>query len=515
MMKLQKRITYFLILITLISGCSKIDLFDKKSSNKELKLFNFVVSQNPSLPQDIYCEIKGDSVLAVAFSGTDLSKLKPSFNFEGKEILVNNQPQNSGVNVQDFTTPVTYNIKAEDGSIKSYFVKFRDTSLPVLYISTNNVAIQSKEIYVKGTLEIKEGLTNKTLFSGATEIRGRGNSTWGFPKKPYKIKLDKKSKLLGINEAKQWVLLANYADKSLLRNELGFELSRRLGLAYTPSSRFVDVVLNNQYIGNYQLVEQIEVSPTKVNVAEQKMGNSNISGGYLVEVDGFASTEKVYFMTPYRMPISVHYPDDEDITSEQKSYIRGHIEKFEKALFSTNFDDPIDGYKKYFDIDSYINFYLVNEIIGNPDLFWSTYFYKNQNDDKIYAGPVWDFDLSANNDNRLGDFQNKLMLTAAHEPKMWINRLMQDKVFRNKIRQRWNEIKTNKLQNLPLYIDQLSIKINASQKKNFTKWNILNEKVYRNFQAAGSFDAEVIYLKNFYINRISWLDTQFNGSRFD
>jgi CotH kinase protein len=512
----HKLILVFLFGLSL--SCKKPTEIVTNKSEKSFKSFGFKIAQNPQLPQEIFCEIKSDTIFAVAFSGTDLSALKPSYLIDGKEVTINNQPQTSEVNAQNFTKPITYTIKAEDGSLKNYTIKFIDTQLPVVNIFTNNVSIQNKETYISGTIKIKKNITGDSLFGGALEIRGRGNSTWGFPKKPYKIKLAKKAKLLGMNEAKQWVLLANYADKSLLRNELGFELSRRLNLAYTPASQMVDVILNGKYIGNYELVEQIEVGPNKVNIVEQPKGNTNlddITGGYLIEADGFAKSEKINFTTAIRMDISVHYPDDKDISAQQITYIKSQIDNFETALFSNNFDDPMIGYRKFFDVDSYINFYLVNEIIGNPDLFWSNYLYKNKNNEKWFSGPVWDMDIAASNDIRIGDTQQKLMINVGFEPKNWINRLMKDKYFRNKIRLRWNEIKGEKLNSVTLFIDQKSKELQFSQQKNFQQWPILNQKVYNNIQALGSFEAEVNYLKNYYQKRLIWLDSQFNSYIFD
>ena len=514
---LKKGIVFIVANICFLA-CSKHTIEIELSATKSFSFFEFKTSQNAVLAQDISCQIQGDTIYATTFSGTNLSALKPFFLFEGKEVTVNNKPQVSGVTPQNFQLPITYSIKAANGSTKQYILKFNDTNVPAFYISTNNVAIQSKVIYTAGYLKIKGGINGDSLFGGLMEIRGRGNSTWNLQKKPYKIKLGKKASLLGMNESKQWVLLANYADKSLLRNEVGFELSRKLGLPYTPSSKFVDVILNGSYIGNYELVEQIEVSKNKVNITEQNITSTtlpDISGGYLVELDGFAYTETVNFTTQRNMAVSVHYPDDDVINQAQKNYISAYFRNFESSLFSSEFDDPIIGYKKYFAIDSYINFYLVNEIMGNPDLFWSTYMYKNRNNDIIYTGPVWDFDISANNDQRIGDSMNKLMLDAAHQPKQWINRLMMDKVFRNKIRKRWNEIYNDKLNSIIPFIDVMAAKIAVSQKKNFTKWPILNERVYLNFQTAGSYTGEVNYLKNYLSSRITWLNTQFNSSRFD
>ena len=502
----------------LIISCSKIKEAPPPSVNKDITLFEFRIVQNNLLPQDIICEIQADTIYARTFSGTAITALKPSFSTNGVEVTVNGTKQTSSETIQNFSIPVTYAVKAEDGSIKKYVVKFTDTNIPAVYISTNNVPIESRDIYIPGYLQIKTNLAGDSLFGGTMEIKGRGNSTWGMPKKPYKFKLDKKAGLVGMNSSKKWVLLANYADKSLIRNEVGFELSRRLQLAYTPAGKYVDVILNGVYIGNYELTEQIDVGSTKVNIEEQDEGAATlpeISGGYLVEVDGFAYAEPVYFNTPRNMSISVHYPDDDEINDEQKNYVAHHFSMFEDSLFSDNFTDATNGYQKYFDLDSYVNWYLVNEIIGNPDTFWSTYMYKDRDNDKIYTGPVWDLDIAANNDERLGDAVNKLMTDVAHEPKLWINRLMEDKTFRNAVRDRWNAVKNSQVNSIPLFVDQLAAQLAFSQKKNFQKWNILNEKVYLNLQVAGSYAGEITYLKNYLTNRIAWLDVEFNSARFD
>jgi hypothetical protein len=239
-----------------------------------------------------------------------------------------------------------------------------------------------------------------------------------------------------------------------------------------------------------------------------------ISGGYLFEMDGFSYAEPVNFLTPLGMGVTVHYPDDEDINDAQRNYITNYVGMFENSLFAPGFDNAATGYKQYFDIDSYINWYLVNEIIANPDTFWSTYMYKDRDNAKIYTGPVWDFDIAANNDIRLGNVVNALMIDAAHEPKVWIRRLMEDPAFRIAIRNRWNAVKTDKVKTITTYVDELAAKLSISQKTNFIAWPILQTNVYLNFQVAGSYEAEVAYLKTFLTNRITWLDFQFNGDRF-
>ncbi|GAA4339779.1 CotH kinase family protein [Mucilaginibacter gynuensis] len=526
MLNFNRLALYAIFPVLLLASCSKkttevdpdpvVPEPPKENIVKTLDSFVFKTTKNFLIQQAITGNIVGDTVFVNTFAGTDLSVLIPEFTFKGGVITVNNKVQVSGVTANDYSKKVQYTITAKDSTKKTYTIKFTDTGLPAIYISTNGVPIDSKEVYVAGNIKIAGDIAGTILYEGKTTIKGRGNSTWNMPKKPYRIKLDKKAGLLGMAESKNWVLLANYADKTLMRNELAFELSRHSGLAFTPNSRYVEVFVNGLYAGNYQLTEQIKEGKTLVNIEEQADGTTSmpdISGGYLVELDGFADGEPVHFYTGRSMPITVKYPDEDVINQQQKYYISNHFQKFEDALFADNFTDPVNGYRKYFDVDSYVNYYLVNEVMGNSDIFWSTYMYKKRNDDKIYTGPVWDFDIAANNDDRLGDAVNKLMFNAGHDTHTWIDRLMQDPAFRQKIRSRWNELKMQ-TNTLPNTVDALAKKLAVSQSRNFIKWDILSLKVYREFQVAGTYDKEVQYLKTYLTNRINWLDTKFNSSEY-
>lgn len=518
-----RRLGVLLLFVALISSCKKQEKPEPvvpkppQSAEKSISAFAFSKSKNPFLLEDLTGTIQGDTIYVSTFAGTPIDALVADFSYTGSRVTVNNKQQSTGVTVNDFGDKLKYIVAAADSSKKTYVVKFTDTGLPAVYISTNNVPIDSKDNYIDGMFKIVKDIGGEVLINAVTEIKGRGNSTWNFEKKPYRIKLDKKAALLGMPENKHWVLLANYADKSLIRNELAFELSRGSGLAYTPRSRFVEVVLNGQYMGNYQLVEQIKEGKDRVDIEEQKEGAGSlpaISGGYMLEIDGFAWGEPVFFVTSRSLPVTIKYPDDDVINDAQKNYIAGHFQKFEDALFADNFTDAQNGYRKYFDVNSYINYYIVNEVVGNSDMFWSTYLYKKKDDDKLYTGPVWDFDISFNNDERLGNAVNKLMYTDAHDPKLLINRMMQDPEFRKKIRSRWNELKTSVIDKLPALADQLAAKLAISQAKNFNRWNILSQKVYLENYVSGSYPKEVEYVKTYLINRINWLDTKFNGSSY-
>ena len=391
------------------------------------------------------------------------------------------------------------------------------TTVPTIYINTENgVGVTSKEDYVNAYVTVR-GAENEedNITEVLTEIKGRGNSTWGMAKKPYRLKFDEKIKFLG-NEAKEknWVLLANYADKTLMRNALAFETARNMmNFGFTPSVTFVDVVLNGENLGSYMLTDQVEVKKKRVPVTEQEttttMSDAEITGGYLIEVDGFADSEISWFQTSQGMKVTIKYPKDDEINSDQSAYIANYTQNMENAMFSTNFTDAELGWRKYIDEASMVDWYIACELFGNSDAWWSTYMYKER-DDVFKFGPLWDFDIAFNNDNRLGDATTLMMRTNAHEPKTWISRWWQDAGFVSAVKTRWAELRAAGLEAfMTNYITTTATYLDASQKNNFEVWNILNTIVYNELAARGSYEAEVEFLKEYVRNRIAYLDTQF------
>lgn len=502
----------FVTLLLFVAGCnSEHTAPENLSTENSLISFSFKKEKNPSLFLDISGEIIGDSIFLYTLMGTDITALIPEFAYSGELLTVNGTRQQSGINKQDFSKHVTYQIKAENGDLQSYHVKVSDTGLPTVHISTDGVPIVSKEDYVDGRITITTGLLGDILYEADTEIRGRGNSTWGMPKKPYRIKLENKAELLGMPADKSWALIANYGDQSLLRNDIAFELSRRLELAYTPRQQHVELFLNGKYQGNYTLTEHIKESKDRIAIDED-------NGGFVLEQDGYAYQEPVYFTTPRDVPITIKFPDDDDITANQFDYIRNHYTTFENRLFSEHFSDLTDGYQPYFDLPSFVNYYLVNEICGNTDMVWSMrMFKKNDDDPKIYTGPVWDFDLAFNNDKRIGQAEaiNKLMLTNAHAPRQWMDRIAQDPVFKKMVRERWNATKETQIKTITAYLDKQAKRLAYSQSFNFERWDILGQNINQSWYVGTTHADYVDFVRNYLTERIIWLDKVFNGSQFD
>jgi len=312
------------------------------------------------------------------------------------------------------------------------------TNLPTFYITTENgAAITSTDIYVPGFLTVVSSDTSEVITADTIEIRGRGNSTWNFAKKPYRIKFENKRKLLNLPvKAKDWVLLANHANKTLIRNAVAFEVGEYLGMDFTPSVRFADVVLNGTFLGNYMVTDQVEVGGDRVEVEKQDttdITEPNITGGYLLEVDGFAAQEPLWFTTNKGVMITVKYPGSEDINQQQLDYIRNFTNSFESTLFSGTYADPAIGYRAMIDTTSFIDWYIASELTGNPDCFWSTYLYKKRGIPKFFYGPLWDYDIAFNNDYRLGDALQKRMIQYAFQNKTWILQQWTDPWFIKKV----------------------------------------------------------------------------------
>lgn len=471
--------------------------------------FRFNKARNPSLVYDIVAEIVEDTLRVHTFAGTDLTALIPDFEHDGQRVTVAGTAQESGITAQNFTGLVDYVVAEEGAESRTYTVKFEDTGLSAIYLSTDGQPIPNREDYVAGNFRIVRGFGNEPMHQGTVEVRGRGNSTWGMPKKPYRLKLTDAAPLLGMPTNRHWALMANYGDKSLMRNDVAFEVSRRLGLAYTPRQRYADFFLNGEYMGNYNLTEHIREGSDRVDIDED-------NGGYILEADGYATSEPVYFITPGGMPVTIKFPDEEDITSGQRTFITDYYTAFENSLFSENFVDPVIGYQQYFDLAMFVNYYLANEICGNPDMWWSMRMYKKQEQDPlIYTGPVWDFDLAFNNDSRLQDAVRKLMLTDAHEPRQWINRIAQDPDFRRMVRERWNSVKTDVF-TINAYIDQQADLLQRSQVFNFRRWNILQDPaIHLNWYLGPTYQDYVNFLKSYFDVRLAWLDETINGAAFD
>ena len=381
------------------------------------------------------------------------------------------------------------------------------------YDKVNEIISSFTIIYADGTMIQEE--------TGTTRLRGNASKT--FPKKPYRIKLDNKrhmfknSDMKSPAKAKKWTLINNYGDKSLMRNLVSFEVSRRMKMPYTPWSKPVDVIVNGEYKGCYQLTDQITVDKDRVNITEMEpwdIEGEALTGGYLLELDGYASQEASWFTSAAGNPITIQSPDDDEITTEQAQYIRGEFNLMEAKILASNFDDPELGFRSRLDEKSLQRYWLVEELTGNPDAFHSCYISKERGEDKLRVETVWDFDLAFDNDSRYypnRDYGDYLSLArgGAGNSRSLLKRIFTDKAFCDSLRVMWVTARQEwgiTEESLIHYIDSTAQELQESQRLNFIRWPILDTPQHLNPRVAGNYDGEVEYLREYIRERIPFLD---------
>jgi len=399
------------------------------------------------------------------------------------------------------------------------------TNLPNVIIHTTNAEdVSSRENYLKGIVSIiSEDGTQ--LFTDSLEIRGRGNASWGFPKKPYRMRLFNKASLVGHPATERnWTLINNYGDKTLMRNLLAFDLSSRYELVYTPAGTPVNVFLNGEFKGCYQLCDHIQVAENRVGITEMKKGDISgeaLTGGYLIEVDAYADTEDFWFTSNRNaIPVTIKSPDKDENNTAQRDYIANYFNAFEAAVYSSNYKDPETGYRKYLDTSSFIRHFLVGEISGNTDTYWSTYMYKQRGIEKLFTGPVWDFDLAYENDHRtypINDNSNWLFLRGSYAGSRntgmrgVVERILSDETFMTELKETYAHYRdrgTITEATLVKVIDDYEEMMNESQRLNFVRWPIMNSSVHMNPRVYGSYAAEVENVRNYVRGRIAWMDNK-------
>lgn len=377
-----------LVLVAVSLSCESDDT-DNVTVSEEvpgLTAFSFLAKDNEALYQDIVFEKQADNSFAAdVVHEVDLSNIKPSFDYDGN-VKMNGKNVLSGetsVSVED-TLVMQFDGKNVIFQVNRYY------TIPTLYIETeNHVGVTSKTDYVKCSVK----LDSKNMFpdfetedSDPAEIRGRGNSTWKYyDKKPYRLKLGSKESLLGMGAGKSWVLLANYRDPTNLMNALVFDMARYMEMPCTNSNRFVEVYLDDSYIGMYQLTEQIQEGDNRVEIDEDNgvLLNLDLDDGPYYS----PGTGDNFYSDVYELPVAVKYP--EDISAAQINAIRDDFAEVEQYIKERN----MTALSARLDIRSMIDFLIIQELTRNVELVSPRSMYMYKSADNIYhVGPVWDFD---------------------------------------------------------------------------------------------------------------------------
>ena len=385
-----------------------------------------------------------------------------------------------------------------------------DYRIPAVYIETEGgKAIDSKHNYVNATFRFEDPsrfYTDEASVEVTGRIRGRGNTTWGMPKKPYRIKLDEKTHAFSPWGNKDWILLANYSDKTLLRNIMAMEISRICGMSWTPMMLSVEVYLNGQYQGVYAFSDHKEVAGHRVNI--EVAAEEDLEGGYYLELEE-AMDEPVCFKTVWDTPVMFHEP--EYPTEAQQRYVKAWFNGFERALERVQGERDY-AYRSYIDIPSFINYYIIQEITKNPDgnVRKSTYLTKEKGK-PLEMYHVWDFDITLGN----CDYTN------FEKPEgwqmryvKWYNQMFFDPAFKKAVVDRWNELYPDLLTKVPAFLDRQLELMGGAWKANFDRWKILGVKVWPNYYYFSTYEEEYAFLKDFYAERLAWLNGRINAEDF-
>ena len=360
-------------------------------------------------------------------------------------------------------------------------------------------------------------------------IEIRGSSSQMFDKKSYGFETwdetgeDLKTTLGGFPEEEDWILYGPYSDKSLVRNVLIYELSNNMG-QYASKTKFYELEINGVFQGVYVLMEKIKRDKNRVDISKNKA--EDITGGYIIKIDkptgdGDWYDENIAFGRG-NINFLYEYPKADDISEEQKEYIQDYIHLFETALVSEGFESIENGYRQFIDLDSFIDFFILNELSKNPDGFrLSTYLHKEKGG-KLKMGPIWDFNLAFGNVNYCdGDSPfgwahrfNDICSGDTWQVPFWWNRFLDDPEYVSLLKERWailrsgilsEDIVLGRLREL-----QENLKGSSAIDKNFGKWLILGKYIWPNKFIGDSYDSEINYLEEWIVERFEWLDQNIN-----
>ncbi|MFI5203921.1 MAG: CotH kinase family protein [Flavobacteriales bacterium] len=439
------------------------------------------------------------------------------------------------------------------GPTPAWFVPpfvFNSSNLPIVVINTQgqNIPDEPKIMVDMGIIYNGAGAINYLSdpfnhYNGKIGIEIRGSSSAWFPKKPYGFEtwnaqgVDTSVSLLGMPYESDWILNANYSDKSLLNNHLAYKLSNDAGM-YAPRTQFVEMVMDGQYMGVYVLMEKIKKDANRVNIATLLPGDTlgpELTGGYIIKIDKTTGNGGGGWTSNYpplangggqTIYYQYEYPSDLEIQPNQADYIQQYVDDFESALNSQPLYNTATGWRAYADEFSFIKYFILNEISKNVDGYRiSTYLYKHKITwwEKLFIGPPWDYDLGFGNANYCDgsvfsgwawEFGNVCPGDGLQIP-FWWEKFAQDTIFQNNLKCVYTEMRQTSLNNTTLfnYIDSIAGYLDESQTRNFMKWPILGTYVWPNpAPFPGSYVGEIAELKNWLMNRMAWLDANLTGT---
>ncbi|MGN1215938.1 MAG: CotH kinase family protein [Candidatus Cryptobacteroides sp.] len=486
------------------------------SIDLKLDSFSFLAVNNPILGgEDAFGKIEGDTIFIDCPGVTSLNQMVPSFSGSYVKVLVDGVKITPGQSVVNFSKVREVVLQGyTDSKTRKYCLCIRIQNLiPKVSIRTGS-EITSRTEYLPATITV----TNYPFadnISAPGKAKGRGNATFlSYPKKSYKFKLDEAQKVCGFRKNRDWVLLAEYCDKSLMRTTYMNALSKAAGCEWTPEAAHVELYLNGSYNGVYLLIEQVEKAKHKIDIGDE---------GFIIEDDNYYSWEPLYFKTDlYGRHYTFKYPDvsDGEISrnDDNYNYIKDFMNKMEASLRSGDFRDPEKGYRKYIDVPSFVRWYLVMELLScqDPNFFYVL----PARGEKLKMYPAWDAEWILGNayagpggwTSLPQDFEK----LENWRKKRYFPELFRDPYFVEQVYFTWQDLK-ERLGDVREAVALETETIRLAQEDNFEKWDILNRRVSVEQIVFGSWERELDYASDWFEKRIAWFDTYisdlYNSSR--
>ena len=413
-------------------------------------------------------------------------------------------------------------------------IDFVESNLPLVIIDTygSEIPDEPRIPAYMGIINNPSGINHVddpfNDYNGHITIEKRGNSSQWQEKPPYRFETvddegeNNNVELLGMPEENDWVLYAPWQDKTMIRNVLIYQLSNEMG-RYASRTRYVELYLNNEYRGVYVLMEKIKRDSDRVDVSKlepDEISGDDVTGGYILKFDWFYTGDNIGgFESEFDEVIyNYHYPKPSDIVTEQEEYIQGYINDFENIMVSDDYTNDSTGYPSIMNVESFIDFILLQELAKNVDAYrLSTYMYKDKEsiDNKLTAGPIWDFNHGFGNCD-YGETWEVYNWLLEYNPEggdamaFWWELLWQDENFKSKAAQRFTQLRStifseNHINNI---IDSISTYLGPSVDRNFSRWPLLGNYIWPNYYIFDTYEEEINYLKSWSADRLAWMDSE-------
>ena len=421
---------------------------------------------------------------------------------------------------------------------------FTDSNLPIVIVTTTGgapIEDDPRIVAHMGVIDNGPGVQNYltdpfTNYDGRIEIEIRGSTSQQYPKKGYgfetqdSLGMNAQVALLGMPVENDWILYGPYPDKTMIRNVLTFDIFRQMG-HYASNTRYCELTINGDYRGVYVMMERIKRDNDRVvieDVHEPNTWNDTLTGGYIVKVDKLTGDVPYSWESDYddEVVFQFHDPEYDELNSFQQTYMEDYIKEFEDVLWGSNYNDPINGWPKYIEPQTFHDFFIMQELGRTVDGYRSSSFlFKDKNtltwNARLNAGPMWDFNLSFGNadycdaDLTTGwqyNFDNICNFSTAIP--FWWERLLSDPGYANGLKCRWEELRQGPLKTSTInnFIDSVANHIQTARIRNFQRWPIIGVYVNWNGFVGNTYQEDLDYLKNYIEQRSLWMDANMPGN---